>query len=235
MKPDTKGVQFVIISDEIVEGIFIDESKNRFLCSVLIGDEVFECYVPSASKLKNYLNLKGKKVLLVKNRGKNTRTIYSLFAVRYYSKYIILNLLIANDVVKDYLKDTYCGYEIINEKYIGEYKSDFLVRGKSNIVIEVKGIISTRKEVVFPTVYSSRAVIQLEHIYNILTIGWKVQYFYISLSPIVREVTINCENDFDEYYRLLAKCIEKGMEIKGFNVYYKDGEIKIGEEMKVLL
>lgn len=225
----------MIISKDIIEGKFIDESKNRFICRVLIGEKVFECYVPSASKLNNYLNLKGKNVLLIKNKGNNTRTQYSLFAVMYYRKYIILNLSIANDIVQEYLHNNYLGCKISKEKYIGEYKSDFLVCGENNIIVEVKAIISVTKESIFPTVYSERAVTQLKYISDLLTKGWKVQYFYISLSPIVNRIEINCNDEFSEYHRLLKECISKGMFIRGFNIYYENNKLKIGKELKILL
>lgn len=97
----------MIISEDIVEGIFIEESKDRFLCSVLVDECVLECYVPSASKLKNYLNMKNKRVLLVKNKKLNSRTKYSVFAVKYYNQYIIVSLLVVNRVLEEYLGQIY--------------------------------------------------------------------------------------------------------------------------------
>lgn len=68
-------------SNEIVEGYFIRELKNRFLCEVEVNSELAVCYVPSSCHLSNFLDLQGKRVLLLPNRSKNTRTKYSLFAV----------------------------------------------------------------------------------------------------------------------------------------------------------
>jgi len=78
-----------------IEGIFKSESKNRFLCNVLVNGKLCECYIPSSSKLSPLVNLKGKKVLLTLNKGTNNRTKYSVFAVQHYRKYILLNLNIA--------------------------------------------------------------------------------------------------------------------------------------------
>lgn len=223
------------IKAELTEGIFIEESKNRFMCKVLVNGEVLECYVPSASKLNNYLILKGKIVLLIKNKGEKTRTKFSLFAIRYYRKYIILNLAIANDVVEEYLQRRYTSYEISKEKYIDDYKSDFIIYGEKTIAIEVKGIIAPRNKVLFPTVYSQRAVRQLKWIIKLLEKGWMVQYFYISLSPIVNEIEINCKHPFTEYGSLLKECVSRGMALKGLNIYYENNEIKIGSPLKILI
>jgi len=223
----------LLISNEIIDGIFITESKNRFLCSVLIENKVCECYVPSASKLKNYLNIKGKKIILLKNKDSIGRTQYSVFATMYYKKYIILNLAIVNRILEEYLKVTYDPSIVYREKYIGNYKTDFIVCGESTIIIEAKGIISPRRKVVFPTVYSKRAIDQLNNIVNLIEEGMEVQYFLISLSPIVREIKINNDSRFIEYVELLNKCISKGMILKGFSVYYENKEVKIGHNIKI--
>ena len=46
------------IVGELIEGIFKSESKNRFLCKVLIMGNELECYLPSSSKLSPLINLK---------------------------------------------------------------------------------------------------------------------------------------------------------------------------------
>lgn len=225
----------MIVYEEIIEGTFIEESKNRFLCKVLVLDKICECYVGSASKLRNYLKLTGKKVLIKKNVGKDLRTKYSLFAIMYYGKYILLNLSIVNAILEEYLKNNFKKSIIYKEKFIEDYKSDFLISGKENISVEAKGIIAAKKEVIFPTVYSSRAIRQMNLILNLLKKGWKAEYYFISLSPIVKTIHINKSKLYKEYSNLLVQCIDNGMKVKGFNVFYKGTEIKIKDKINVII
>lgn len=222
------------IDEEIIEGIFIEESKNRFLCYVLIDREICECYVPSASKLKNYLNMKNKKVILTINKKTNLRTKYSIFAVKYYNKFIILNLSIVNKMVEEYLKKKYSIANIEREKYFEGYKSDFLISEETNVIIEAKGIIAARKSVDFPTVHCQRAIYQLEKIEKLLRNGHEVQYFLISLSPIVQTIKINNDIRFKQYTDLLLKCINQGMRLSSFNIFFEKNEIEIGKEITLL-
>lgn len=53
-----------VLTPEHKTGIFIQELKNRFLCEVEIDGESTVCYVPSSCHLSNFLDLKGKSVLL---------------------------------------------------------------------------------------------------------------------------------------------------------------------------
>lgn len=51
----------------MIIGNFIREKNMRFLCLVDIANKREECYLSSSSKLKNYINLNKKTVLLVPN------------------------------------------------------------------------------------------------------------------------------------------------------------------------
>jgi DNA-binding sugar fermentation-stimulating protein len=84
----------------MVEGKFIRELKNRFLCEVKIDGKVEECYVPSSCHLSNFLQLKGKRVLLIPTQGKNPRTRYALYAAPYRRNYIILNTSLSNVAIE---------------------------------------------------------------------------------------------------------------------------------------
>lgn len=75
--------------NSLVEGIFIHELKNRFLCEVSINEVPTTCYVPSSCHLSNFLQLQGKRVLLIKNSSSTSRTMYALFAVPYKKNYIV--------------------------------------------------------------------------------------------------------------------------------------------------
>jgi len=93
-------MQTVDTQTNFIEGIFVQELKNRFLCEVLIDGASTVCYVPSSCHLSNFLVLKGKKVLLVPTQAPNARTKYALFAVRYRRSYILLNTSMANLINK---------------------------------------------------------------------------------------------------------------------------------------
>ena len=92
---------------EFKYGRFVRELKNRFLCEVKIDGKVEECYVPSSCHLSNFLQLKGKRVVLVPTQGKNPRTRYALYAAPYRKNYIILNTSLSNVAIeKGHIADT---------------------------------------------------------------------------------------------------------------------------------
>ena len=83
-----------------ISGVFVKELKNRFLCEVKIDGKVEECYVPSSCHLSNFLQLKGKRVVLIPTQGKNPRTKYALYAAQYRRNYIILNTSLSNVAIE---------------------------------------------------------------------------------------------------------------------------------------
>ena len=85
-------------------GVFIRELKNRFLCEVKIDGKVEECYVPSSCHLSNFLQLEGKRVLLVPIQTPSSRTKYALFAVPFKKNYIVLNTSMANRAIESGLR-----------------------------------------------------------------------------------------------------------------------------------
>ena len=52
-------------------GRFIAESKNRLRCIVEIDGATTPCYIETSCRLDNFLDLKGKEVLLMTTLGKN--------------------------------------------------------------------------------------------------------------------------------------------------------------------
>ncbi len=219
-----------LLKEKLIEGEFLSEIKNRFLCKVSINNLIHECYVPSSSRLENYLNLKNKKVLLTINKGKDTRTKYSVFAVKYRNKYIILNLHYANKLFEPMLKEAqYSEYNIHGtyrrEINVEGYKSDFFYEGSKKIIIENKSIISTANEVLFPGAYSSRGIEQLKILKILLQKGYLVNYNLISLSPFVKKVKIN--PNISEFRESFLRCIENGMKVYGYNLCFSYNDMTI--------
>jgi DNA-binding sugar fermentation-stimulating protein len=223
-------------ANEIVEGIFIKENKNRFIGLIRVNGEVEECYIPNSSRMEKYLNLINKRVLLTVNKTTKGRTRYSLFAVKHYKSYILLNLNLVNDILEKVIKSncllpSQC-YQISKEKKVDGYKADlFLENGKEKIIVEAKGIISTKSSVLFPIVYSDRFINQLNKIKQFLHKGWQVHYFFVSLSPFVRQLTLDSSKE--EYYSLIKDCIKLGMKTHAFSVSYKAKSIEVNKAVAI--
>lgn len=223
------------IIDKLIPGIFKSESSNRFLCKVFVEGEELECYLPSSSKLEPLIHLNGKKVLLTLNKGTNIRTKYSIFAVQHNRKYIFLNLNVANWVLEDDIRKNYClinvPMDILKEKTIEGYKADFVIPDIYKTVFEAKSIISTRQNAVFPSVSSKRAIEQLNKIEHLIDLGWNAQYYFIALSPFVKNLTINPQ--YNSYVEQFNKCFQKGMGVKGLACSFINNEITITHKLNI--
>ena len=223
-------------SDSIyVNGVFIRELKNRFLCEVKIDGKVEECYVPSSCHLSNFLQLKGKKVLLVPTQGKNPRTRYALYAVPYRRNYIVLNTSLSNVAIEKGIhkrRFSYLGKRSLVQKEhsIEGYKADLYIP-QTKTIVEIKSVLSEKNEAVFPTVFSERTQNQLKNIQEMLDKGYNVAFIIVSLNPYVKKLTIDKSTEF---YSELTRCIENGMEIRAYTSHLKDYEIEIKKQIPLL-
>ena len=224
---DTKG-------SEYLNGVFVEELKNRFLCLVEIGDHEEVCYVPSSCHLSNFVELKGKNVLLIPNKSSGSRTRYSLFAVPYKQNYIVLNTSMANRVIERSIKTRRFSYlgkrDLVEREYrYDDYKCDLFIRD-TNTIIEIKSIISTHANAVFPTVFSERGIKQLRHLRGYLQGGLRVVYCIVSLHPYIKRIEIDEKTDF--YYEL-RQCEEYGMLLKAYSSRLTNGRLVIDKEVEI--
>lgn len=221
--------------NELVKGIFISEIKNRFLCLVSINGTVVECYIPSSCRLSNFLSLDGKEVLLKKTQGKNTRTEYSVYAVKFRRGFLLLNLsqanrTIENDIQRRCFSDLGARKQISREQVIEGYKADLFIHDTKTL-IEIKSLLTIEKQGIFPTVFSERANNQLRKISQLLTDGYKVCYMLVSLNPYVEHVELNRMES--EFRSLFVECLEKGMMCMGVTLKLKDGEAVVDRRIEI--
>ena len=219
-----------------VSGVFIRELKNRFLCEVEIEGKVEECYVPSSCHLSNFLQLEGRRVLLVPTQTPNSRTKYALFAVPFKKNYIVLNTSMANRAIEDGLRGRRFSWldkrkVWFKEHKIDGYKADLYIPSTKTI-IEIKSIISTKEPAIFPTVYSERTINQLKQIQQLLLNGYRVCFIIVSLHPYVKSVTIDKNTEF---YSELSKCLEAGLIVKAYTSRVDNDVIKINKELGINL
>lgn len=216
------------IEEYITHGIFRCEIKNRFRCIVEVDGQEELCYVASSCRLSQFIYLEGKEVLLLPKGESASKTKYTLYAVKKGNGYILLNLSMANNTLQEQLHRRIFSFlgkrqNILREKTEAGYKADLYVED-SNMLIEVKTIISDRKEAEFPTVYSERSIEQLRRIKKLLKDGYKFCYMFAVLSPTVKLVTVKEDTEF---YSEFKECIEAGMIYKAFSIKTSEHELCI--------
>ena len=229
-------MQTVDDAPNFIEGVFVKELKNRFLCEILVDGESTVCYVPSSCHLSNFLDLTNKKVLLVPTQTPNSHTKYALFAVPFKRSYLILNTSMANAAVVNSLRKPRFSYlgkrkTIFTEHRVDDYKTDVYIQD-SKTIIEIKSIISTTNSGLFPTVYSERTIKQLQKLQELMLKGYKVAFIIVSLSPYLREVSIDNNTEF---YKEFVTCIKQGMIAKAYTCRLSDDAILIEKEIPILL
>ena len=218
-----------------ISGVFVKELKNRFLCEVKIDGKVEECYVPSSCHLSNFLQLKGKRVVLIPTQGKNPRTKYALYAAPYRRNYIILNTSLSNVAIEKGIHNRRFSYlgkrsNVQKEHSVEGYKADLYIP-QTKTIVEIKSVLSENDEAVFPTVFSERTQNQLKSIQEMLEKGYKVVFIIVSLNPYIKKLSIDKSTEF---YLELTRCIEKGMEIRAYTSHLKDYEIEIKKQIPLL-
>ncbi len=221
--------------DFVKLGTFKEELKNRFLCIVEVDGFGVLCYIPSSCRLSNFIDMTDRTVLLRPICSEKARTKYEVFAVRVGKQFIVLHLSAANDVVIENLNKRRFHYlgkrkEIKRELKVDGYKCDAFIED-TRTVIEIKSILSLNKTALFPTVYSQRAIKQLESIDNLIEQGYQVCYLFISMNPNTTRIVIN--DEMEKYYQLITQCVTKGMLVKGYSMKYKDDSLTIYKEVAV--
>ena len=225
-----------VLNPEYKTGIFKRELKNRFLCEVDIDGESTVCYVPSSCHLGNFLQLEGKKVLLIPTQTKNARTPYALFAIPYRQSYILLNTSDANRAVENSIHSRRFSSlgkrkKVFKEHFVGGYKCDLFIEDTSTI-IEVKSALSTNKNALFPTVFSERSLKQLKKLKQLLATGYTIRYMIVALNPYTKYINISQNTAF---YTSLTDCLKHGMTLSAFTCRIKDNRIIIAREIPISL
>ena len=202
---------------ELKTGQFINESKNRFLCTVKLDGVEEVCYIASSCRLDNFIDLRGKSVLLARNKGAKGRTQYSVIGVKHKRNYIILNTSWANKAIDSSLLNRRFSFLGKRKDYRAEidvcgYKADFYIPC-SKTIIEVKSVIATNDTAFFPTVYSERTLVQLQRIAELLDEGYKGYLIIVSLNPYVKAINLLQDT---EVVLQLNECIARGLIVKGF-------------------
>ena len=221
----------------ITTGIFQQELKNRFRCVVKVDDIDEVCYVSASCRLENFIDLHNKEVQLTPSTN-SSKLQHTLFAVykNNEKKATILNLSLANAVVFEQLHRrlfSFLGSRKLarREVLVEGYKADIFIED-TKTVIEIKTIIASSGQAIFPSVKSERGLKQLEQIKVLLEKGYRVCYMFVSLSPEVKSVVLDRTMSF---YPAFLDCVNCGMCYIGYSLKIKSGEIYVATRIEVNL
>lgn len=205
---------------QVLQGTFKEELKNRFLCLVEVAGVDTLCYIPASCRLSNFVDMKGKHVLLTPIKSQNTRTRYSVYALFVKGRYVLLNMSASNQIIEHNIRSRRFSFlgkrkNIYKEHVIDGYKSDIYIEDTKTIV-EIKSILSFDRIAFFPSIHSQRALDQLKQLSLLLNKGYNICYIFVSLNPCVKELMINKEET--EFDTLFQECINKGMCVKVYSL-----------------
>lgn len=224
--------------NEIIYGVFKEEIKNRFLCLVTVDGQELICYIPSSCRLSNFLDLTNRTVLLRPTLAKNARTKYAVYAVKTGKSFLLLNLSRPNRIIEEQIHRRFFSFlgkrnNVRREATIGDYKADLYIEDTKTIV-EIKSILAFDKSALFPTVYSERAIKQLQQLSLLLDKGYKACYCFVSLNPQIGSLSIN--PSMKEYHTIFSECLKKGMLCIGFSVKLNsDFEAELHKRIEISL
>ena len=215
------------MKEQYYNAIFLEESKHRFLCTVLKDGLKEECYVSSSSKLSKYLPLKNCKVLLSENKGSKLRTRYTLEAVKCSNTLYYVNFNGTNQLYEKHLLSNEIATENIHKEYTVDdmVKTDFFVENYG--CIEVKSLLSGMNKIIFPDNSSNRLERQLLQYIELLNKRMNITFVFIAMSANLLDFEWNDKKENIKLY--FKKAFLLGLRIKAFSVIYEDNEFRITE------
>lgn len=219
---------------EMQEAIFLGEEKHRFLCKIIIDGEEKLCHVPSSAKLRNFLDLKENKALVTLNTSKNCRTDYKLMALYVDEQWVLVNLSIVNNIVKEFKEKQ--GELVASEKKVSkDYKSDLIVwneLSQKERLVEIKSIIAMCDNAIVPHNSGERAIRQLKYLLMVLKKDFNlVEYDFVLLNENIKRIEINKQEK--EFRRLFKQCVKKGMKTCIYQIFVKKNYITIYENHEI--
>ena len=217
-------------------GVFVEESKHRFRCLVKIQDKEELCYLSSSSKLHPFIHLPGKEVLLVKNLGKKSKTVYTVHAIKTETGYTLINLGHINKLLMAEFEkpgSLYAGAkEICREKIVHKnYRADFFVEQEQKTIIEAKGLITEAAVSYLPSMKVERAVAQLKTFKQLLKAGCRVHYYLVLMNSATCAVELDKAQP--DFYKEFRACLKAGMQCFIYRVQCREQNFFVVRDINI--
>lgn len=221
----------------IVSGRFL-ERPNRFIAHVEIDGAEHVVHVKNTGRCRELL-ISGATVYLEKSNNLSRRTAYDLIAVQKGERLINMDSQIPNKVVEEWLRKGSFLHDLVlihPETRYGNSRFDFYVEtAREKIFIEVKGVtLEENGRVRFPDAPSERAVKHVEELMQAKKQGYRVIILFVIQMKGVTYFTPN-RDTHPEFAEVLEKAVQAGVEVYAYDCYVTPEEIKLAEEVRVIL
>lgn len=213
-----------------LKAVFLEEANGRFICNVSKDGENIECYISSSSKLSNYLPLANCDVLISKNRGRRSRTEYTLEAVEVKKVLYYVNLNKVNELYYDFLLASDFEAKTICREYVvnNQIKTDFCFQNHEKwVCTEIKALLCCTNKVIFPDDSSHRTERQLLQYIELLKGNIDVTFCFIAMSDTITDFELNLSKKRIKV--CFAEAVSLGMKISAYSVIYECGSFKLTE------
>ena len=97
-------------------------------------------------------------------------------------------------------------------------------------VVEIKSVLSVEETAFFPTVYSERAIHQLEKLQELMEAGYNAHFIIVALNPYIKRVRIVRANGL---WDVLKPCIDSGMKVSAFVCRLSAEGVKLGHNIPI--
>lgn len=187
------------------EGVFTKEGQTRFVAWVEIDGRSRKCFVPTSTKVSRFLDPVGRTVKVEK-----VNDHFQVEAIRCGRSWVLVNSSKANDLFRAHLEAQ--GRKVAQELTVGGYRFDLYSR---KVGYEIKSLITDKRKLVYPNAPSERRERQLERLMDLLRKGQKVEWVFVSLSPMLKCLVLNSE---DEFVKMLVEAQALGLKIRAYGL-----------------
>ena len=196
----------------LVEAHFL-KRINRFLCRVLLLDDVIDVHLHDPGRLTELL-IPEAKVLLRPEKKSSRKTSYDLVGIYTEGTLVCCDTRIPNRLVKKALQEKVISQLPDYQKIIPEYtymhsRIDFCL--DERILIEVKGVSLVKNGIaLFPDAPTERGRKHVETLTKALEEGFQSYIIFIVQRPDAYQFTPNAETD-PSFAETVKRAIEEGV------------------------
>lgn len=222
----------IVIGTNLIEAQFT-ERVNRFLCTVLLDDELIEVHLHDPGRLKELL-LPGSRVLLREENSPHRKTAYDIVGVYTGTTLVSCDSRVPNRLVKEALKEKALpelqDYHTISSEYTYQNsRIDFCL--DTNILLEVKGVTLVKNgRALFPDAPTVRGRKHVHTLMAALKEGFTSYIFFLIQRPDASRFTLNAQTD-PQFATALEHAIRKGVHILAYTSEFAGNFMYLREKL----